>query len=233
MIRPHFAFATLLLTCTASAAPAPKPQPFVSGWDNPIDPDKDCKIQRDNDSLTIEMPGSDHDYDLRRGQINAPRLLRERQIEGDFIMQVRVRIDSRPSVQSTVDGQASSVSGGFLVIMPANAPALCYRMDFRTSRKGGVLDAHICHRIWGHNKKRGGMIAEGTRELENGWKGDAHLRLERRDGNLVYYASSDGENWKNLGGTGGIHEKLKVGLAAYSSSTERFQDCVRPIHVPA
>ena len=88
---------------------------FVSGWGKPIDPDKDCKIQRDKDTLAIEIPGKDHDYDPVRKHFNAPRLLSD--LDGNFDLQVRVRIDSRPSAQSTVEGQPSYTSAGFLVIV--------------------------------------------------------------------------------------------------------------------
>ncbi len=220
MNRSLLALVTLLLACAALAAPVPKRQPFMSGWEKPVDPDKDCTIKREKDTLTMQMPGRDHDYDPCRGRFNAPRLMREREIEGDFTMQFRVRIDCEPSVQSSVDGQPSSVSAGFLVILPTNAPAVCIRMEFRASRKGSDVQGYIDTRQWGHHKRQGGKIVEGGKGPENRWKGDAYLRLERRDGDLCDYISSDGEKWKGLGMIVGIREKLKVGLAAYSSSTD-------------
>jgi hypothetical protein len=74
MSRCKISLATLLLTCTALAAPAP--QPFTAGWERSLDPDKDCKFLRDKGALSIEMPGTDHDYDPLRERVNAPRLLR-------------------------------------------------------------------------------------------------------------------------------------------------------------
>ncbi|HEY7328127.1 MAG TPA: hypothetical protein VH592_10825 [Gemmataceae bacterium] len=97
MNRSLYVLTALLLACAALAAPAP--QPFVSGWGHPIDPDRDCKITRDKGVLTIEMPGGDHDYDTARDRLNAPRFVRE--FEGDFEIQVRIRIDSLPSAKST------------------------------------------------------------------------------------------------------------------------------------
>lgn len=131
MNRSYCVLVALLLTCAALAAPAP--DPFKSGWGNPIDPNGDCKIRRDGGSLVIEMPGSDHDYNPLLGQLNAPRLFRDLDLDGDFVMQVRVRIESRPSVQSTVAGQPSVVSAGFLIVLPDDAPLACIRMEF-----GGV-----------------------------------------------------------------------------------------------
>jgi hypothetical protein len=209
----------LLLAYAALAAPAPKPQPFVSGWAKPVDPDKDCTIKCEKDALIMEMPGRDHDYDPRRGQFNAPRLCREREIEGDFVMQVRVRIDGQPSFQSAVDGQPSSVSAGFLVMLPQKYPCVCIRVEFRASRKGSGVHGYFDVRRW-FDDKRQGRLVEGARGREEEWKGDAYLRLARQDGNLGFAISSDGENWKRTGAIGGVREKLKVGLAAYSTSTD-------------
>lgn len=220
MNRSFFALAALLFTCAALAAPAPTPQPFVSGWEKPVDLDKDCTIKREKGTLIMEMPGRDHDYDPCRGRFNAPRLLRERQIEGDFTIQVRVRIDGQPSVQSTVVGQPSSVSAGLLVILPKNSPGVCIRMESRASRKGGGVKGYLELRHWGHHQRQGGKIVEGGKGPEKEWKGDAYLRLERRDGDLCDYISSDGEDWKAIGAIGGVREKLKVGLVACSSSSE-------------
>lgn len=212
--------AALLLACLALAAPAPQTKPFVTGWEEPVDPDRDCRIRRDKGALIIEMPGRDHDYDPRRGQRNSPRLFREREIQGDFVMQFRVRIDCLPSVQSTVDGQPSSVSAGFLVMLPQNDPLMCARVEFRLSRKGIGVHGYFDVRRWFHDKRQGGRIIEGAKGRDEEWKRDAYLRLERQDGNLGYSISSDGENWKRTGAIGGVREKLKVGLAAYSTSTD-------------
>ena len=52
---------------------------------------------------------------------NAPRLLCD--LEGTFDLEVRVRIEYCPSEQSTVKGQPSYVSAGFLLIYPGNRSA--------------------------------------------------------------------------------------------------------------
>jgi hypothetical protein len=122
-----------------------EPWEFVSEWGNPIDPDKDCKIKRDKDTLTIEMPGSDHDYDPLRKRLNAPRLLSE--LAGEFDLQVRVRIDYRPTAQSTVKGQPSFVSAGFLLIYPDGLKFpggldICNRLDFAISQQGSRPDSY-------------------------------------------------------------------------------------------
>ncbi len=256
---------------------------FVSGWGDPVDPDKDCKIKRDKDTLTIDIPGSDHDYDPVRKRFNAPRLLTE--FEGDFDLVVRVQIDYRPSAQSTVKGQPSFVSAGFLLIYPETSRSICDRMEFAVSQQGSRRDAYavppflnkprrigpepkgteadsfaamktwLCelpkgnrikqrkdNRIeWAHLRKdirierakriewdHGMPESNGTSMWERGWENwplsqkadSAYLRLEQR-GEWIYFSiSPDEKKWTPLAYQKSPPAKRKVGLAAYSTSTE-------------
>jgi hypothetical protein len=56
MFRRSCALFLLLIASAVLAAPAPK-----DGWDRPIDPDNDCKIVIKDGTVTIEVPGGDHD----------------------------------------------------------------------------------------------------------------------------------------------------------------------------
>lgn len=88
----------------------------------------------------MEMPGTEHDYDPLRRKFNAPRLVCD--LEGDFDLEVRVRIDSRPSAQSTVKGQPASISAGFLLIHPESGHPICDRLEYAVSQQGSRADAY-------------------------------------------------------------------------------------------
>jgi hypothetical protein len=236
------------------------PWEFVSGWDNPIDPDQDCKIRRDKDALTMELPGSDHNYDPVRKCFNAPRVLSE--LEGEFDLRVRVRIDYRPSAKSTVEGQPTFVSAGFLLLHPEKDFFICSRLEYAVSQQGSRPEAYavqprpawprwegrapkgkeaegyaVMKRWFGDSRRKGnplegdhGRPREHCNDLwERGWekwplpeKAEyAYLRLDHRAaGWSSFFISPDGENWTRLGYLPSVPEKGKIGLAAYSTSTE-------------
>ncbi len=236
-----------------------KPWEFVSGWGDLIDPDKDCKIHRNKDSLTIEMPGTDHDYDPVRQRFNAPHLLSD--LEGEFDLQVRIRIVSCPSAQSTVEDKPSFVSAGFLLIYPDKDYSVCARLDYAVAQLGSRLapprvepglarpqrhDAaskekepasYVVEKSWVGSRPRRSKKPEYDHGLprlrynsmwERGWpkwplpeKAEyAHLRLNHRSGWSTVYISPDGEKWTLLNHIPSVPAGGKVGLAAYSTSTE-------------
>jgi hypothetical protein len=268
MNRSLYVLTVLLLACATFAAPAP--DPFKSGWGNPIDLDRDCKISRNGSTLTIEMPGSEHGYDPIRERFNAPRLLRE--IEGDFDMQVRARIDCRPAARSTVKGLPSCASAGFLLIYPDTSRTTrttCIRLEYGLSQPGIGLDGyavkprlpkprsenasgtgigedgyaafkHFYCKVqpstmtWDH-----GLQEEFHFICDRGWKNwpfpektdYAYLRLEQRDKWITFFISPDGEKWSELTYQPSLPAKANVGLAAYSTSTERSKVCFDQLRV--
>jgi hypothetical protein len=255
MSRSVLAISVLCLVCTAFAAPAP--EPFHSRWSNPVDSDKDCKIRRGSGALIIELPGTDHDYDPARGRFNAPRLFCE--LEGNLDLQVRVRIDYRSSAQSTVKGQPSLVSAGFLLIYPETSHRVCDRMEYAVSQQGSRIDTYaiapslaeprkriaaphgiegdhfaimktwICKQQQSDTKWDRGSQKQFINDIwDRGWRkwpllekvDYAYLRLEQRDGWYNFFISPDGEKWTWLNAQPSLPANTKIGLAAYSTSSE-------------
>lgn len=249
-----FALAAFLITGIALAAPVP--DPFRSGWSTPLDLDKDCKIRLDRGTLTIELPGSDHDYNPLRKRFNAPRILRD--IEGDFEIRVRVRIDCRPSAQSTVKGQPSCVSAGFLLIYPDTTRCTCDRMEYVVSQLGSKFKSKGVKQMLAEPRRENpapnGIETNNyaikkswlckveppamtwNREMQEqseiiwdrGWQKwplpnkveYTYLRLVHQDRRFFYFISPDGEKWAQLVYRSGPPAKLKLGLAAFSTSSE-------------
>jgi hypothetical protein len=213
----------LLLTVSAVvAAPAPK-----DGWERPVDPDNDCKFDIKDGTVTIELPGGDHELAPKRKRFNAPRLLRE--VEGDFVMQVRLCATFRPSAKSNVEGEEPRVAAG-LVLMPTEESYI--RLEYGAYRRKGEQDNYFSSRLWGEKfDLRGeadfilGRRTPSGKQAPPANEERIYLRFER-EGNCVRKVYSlDGErryptitvDCKTL------PNKLKVGLAAYSTSTEPFK----------
>ena len=232
MIRLICSLLLLLIAYVVFAAPAPK-----GGWDRPIDPVDDCKIISKKGTVTIELPGTYHDLSPKRNRFNAPRLLRD--VEGDFVMQVRVCGSFRPSAKSSVEGKSPRVAAGLVLIAPdkdyirLEYESYRYMEELRRKGNGGEK----VERRKGDLRNGPAFKMLGTQnvqgELEPPWKQDhqakeeqIYLRFERQ-GNVFRQAiSPDGKAWTTFASSEGflnLPRTLKVGLAAYSTSTEPFK----------
>jgi|SRR5579884_4169810 len=226
MHRSAYAVGALLAASTVLAAPAPK-----GGWER-VDPDGDCKIVIKDNTVTMELPGGDHDLAPKRKRFNAPRVLRE--IEGDFIMQARVCASFVPSAKSTVNRMDARVAAG-LVLIPADKH--CIRLEYAADRRNGEQSNLPAFRMRGEriwNVEEDGWELPWKQQIQKGNEERIYLRLARRGNAIFQFLSPDGENWyagsDTRPGSGTISvelsalpAKLKVGLAAYSTSTESFK----------
>jgi hypothetical protein len=165
--------ACLLPVWTALAAPAPESS--LKDWGRPVDPDKDCKITRDGSGISIEMPGTDHDYDPWRKQFNAPRFLRD--IDGAFDLRVRVQIECRHSDRSRVKDQPSFVSAGFLLLFPETDRMVCSRFEYGITQKGDGLDDFAVDDQLPADHQVPGNVAKGKSQKISGENGYAAAKL--------------------------------------------------------
>src|SRR5262249_26244161 len=81
------------------------------GWDQPGDPKGDCRFDRKGDKLTVTVPAGAHE--LQRWGVDRwdiPHLLRD--VEGDFVVQVRGQGGFRPGAGAR---QTRRRVGGLLV----------------------------------------------------------------------------------------------------------------------
>jgi hypothetical protein len=208
-----------VVVCTTPAAPVPKARDgfYKPGWDRPIDPDNDCKFTQAKGRLTIEVPGKDHDFDPRRGKLNAPRLLRP--VEGDFVLVTRIRGPFRASAKSSTEAAPSHAAAGVLIEVEDKARTRI-RFQYGVTREGGEpsqFTAYICQSL---ARPRGGFsVSNGD---PNRWPiGDAvYLRLERQGTTLHGHLGPDGKRWFQVAQVlmEGLPPKLKVGLLATSTS---------------
>jgi regulation of enolase protein 1 (concanavalin A-like superfamily) len=204
----------LLMASLALAAPAPTDRPWVTGWDKPVDPDQDCKFIREKGTLTIEVPGKDHDLGIERGLMNSPRLLRD--VKGDFVAQVRVRGTFLPSKESTSTERIPFVGAGLLLMVDEKTYV---RVERAALVKGGEVKTYANWEL----RQDGQFVLWGEEKIRPLEDKAAFLRLERKGDKLLASVSHDGENWWELKPLElKLPEKLKLGVAAGGTSMDVF-----------
>ena len=87
-------------------------------WGDVIDPDDDCTFRVNERGVSLEVPGSLHDLDVEFGKSNAPRIIRE--VEGDFVAQVKVCGELEPEAPATREGGRPSNGAGLLLWLDAD-----------------------------------------------------------------------------------------------------------------
>lgn len=218
---------TLVVCCTFSclalAAPIPPPKGGElgpSGWDAPIDPDRDCRFTKGRGSLTIQLPAKDHDVDGNRKRNNAPRYLRD--FVGDFRMDVRVSGDFHASAAPTAPGAASFTAGGLIVYL-GDDKETSVRLELGRAHYDGKAQAYVA--LKSYSAKATGSVTAWAGEGREDWalpRGakEAFLRLERAGAMFTPWYSPDGRTWTRSTrlGFGRPPVKLKVGVVALSTS---------------
>ncbi len=195
-----------------SGTPEPDPKGTeLKDWGLAIDPDKDCKFTPGDKGIAFEVPGTLHDLFFDGGPTNAPRVLRE--VEGDFVMTVKVAGEFKPGPKSTNPKSAPYHGAGILLWSDSDNNIRFERLAFLKQGKI-VTGVAFQEREGGYN---------GALHNETFKAGDCYLRLERKGSRIFGAISSDGTAWKQLKPIDTVWPaKLKVGLTAVTTSSEPF-----------
>lgn len=214
MSRSILSVAYLLCACIALAAPAPANVPWVTGWDKPVDPDKDCKFIRDKDTLTIEVPGKDHDLAIERDLMNSPRLLSD--VEGDFVAQVRVSGTFKPSQNSTTNERLPFVGAGLLLMADE-------KTYIRLERAALRIPCEVKTYANWELRQDGKWVQAGDASVQPLEDKETYLRLERKGDRLLASVSHDGKEWKEIKPLElQLPAKLKLGVSGGGTSMDVF-----------
>jgi regulation of enolase protein 1 (concanavalin A-like superfamily) len=179
------------------------------GWGSVSDPDKDCSVAQDGQTLTIDVPAVAHDLVARENRTNGPRVLQE--LEGDFLIQVKVCGELRPTTPGTVPGHVSYQSGGILVWADARN---FIRLERAAMNRGNsvrslaALEMHV-----------GGQVtASPSLPVKDE---DTYLRLQRRGNQILGSVSQDGQEWTSLQALNvSLPAKVGVGVAVINAAKQ-------------
>jgi regulation of enolase protein 1 (concanavalin A-like superfamily) len=189
--------------------PAEKPAGdlLIDRWGDMIDPDGDCKVVLENGGMNLEVPGSLHDLNAEIGKLNAPRVMQD--VEGDFVVQVRVRGELKPEGPGTRHDALPYNGAGLVLWLDGDHYIRLERgAVLRNSRVGGLL---LCQKQDGD-----GPVVRKNAFLE---EGDVYLKIERQRGRITCYYGTDGQQWAETGPFEiGWPARLSVGVTAVNSA---------------
>jgi regulation of enolase protein 1 (concanavalin A-like superfamily) len=191
--------------------------PTLSPWGDVIDPEADCKIQIADGGVSLEVPGSLHDLNPGIGKSNSPRILRE--IEGDFVAQVKVCGEFQPEAPPTREGAFPFNGAGLLLWLDADH---CLRMECGAVLRNGRVGAFLLF----ERHELGRPVTRNNAYLE---EGDVYLKIERRGNRILAFYGTDGQQWAEAKPMQfEWPARLNVGFAAvntaFSPLSVRFED---------
>ncbi len=214
--------ADLLLSAhgaTEDAPPMPmatKPEPNAGttskSWGEFIDPVGDCKFGLEQHSLTITVPGLEHDLWPGKGNVNAPLALQE--TAGDFTVEVSVVGLTKAEAGTAISGLASAAAfhAGTVVIWQDGRNFV--RLD-RTDMHSKGRAVTSCYLHVFQDGERSGEVAAVVRDTPT------QLRLRRHGGYITASYSEDGaKTWRSFPTQRvELRDKVRVGVAALNNTS--------------
>jgi hypothetical protein len=178
-----------------------------------VDPLGDCRFHRKGERLTITVPGQGHALDQDGVRHNAPRLLRD--VEGDFVAQVRVAGNFEPAVE-----EGARRAGFILVDGTGLVTAVRYGGN-DTPLAGDVIIPPLRVQLL-HPKS---WVPQYSHAAGPSVDKPAYLRLERRGNLLVMTFSEDGKKWSPWESRPNCKfpRKVKVGVVAEATAPGTFK----------
>jgi S1-C subfamily serine protease/regulation of enolase protein 1 (concanavalin A-like superfamily) len=190
------------------AAGADTAKVALNPWGDVIDPDRDCTFQVDDRGVSLEVPGSIHDLNAELGKSNAPRIVRE--VEGDFVAQVKVCGEFQPEAPATREGVLPFNGAGLRLWLDADH---CLRIERGAVRRNGRTGAFLLF----ERHELGRPISRNNAFLE---EGDVYLKIERRGSQVSVYYGTDGDQWAEARPMRvDWPSRLNVGLGAVNSAS--------------
>jgi regulation of enolase protein 1 (concanavalin A-like superfamily) len=185
------------------------------GWGRLVDPDGDCKVSSENGRVTIMIPGTVHALSAELEKMNAPRILRE--VDGDFIAQVKVSGVVPPRDPSLVPSRRPFRSAGLLLWRDAGH-------YIRLERAGMDLDGRsVTYANFELRKDR--RFERVGDAFEHPLDGEeTYLRLQRRGQTVIASVSPDGTHWTSLEPLAlEMPRRVQIGIAAVQNTSAPFE----------
>jgi RNA polymerase sigma factor (sigma-70 family) len=186
----------------------------LKGWGTALDPADDCKFTVAPDTLTVTVPGTDHALCIERNQMNAPRVLRD--VEGDFILQVKVAGEFPDGGTSVVATRRAFHGAGLVLWQDENT---YIRLERAKLTDGDENMSYGSFELRKDGKfERVGNGAEVPLADQA-----AFLRLERHGDTVLAAVGADGLRWTWFEPLEvALAKKLQVGIVAGQNTSKGF-----------
>lgn len=210
LLRRLSGFAVAVLFVTAQSGGAE-----IAGWGTVVDPGGDCAVRQEGGSLVVRVPAGVHDMWYGREDktkaFSAPRVVRE--IEGDFVVQVKVTGDFKPALNRYYHGAG-------LLVFDSERQYVRWERNAVINTKGTVF--RFTAPIYDRNDRRIGSGKPST--TVDPFQGrSTWLRLERRGDNLTGSYSHDGATWTTAEVLATeLPRRVRVGVHAVNDSAVEF-----------
>lgn len=215
----HFVglFLAMGLLLVGSTIRADDPKPDLAAWGQFVDPAGDCDVQETNGTVTIAVPGSEHNLNPEPAYDNilGPRVLQT--VEGDFRLQVKVLAYPRPKAKTSANKQGHSYVAAGLIVWQDDKTFLRW---FR-SANGELGDLFAHGEAFKNAARQEYRVLQNSRTIPDK---ATFLSIERSQGQFTLSWSEDGQRWTAFArmADGGYAKKLQVGVGVVNATKVPF-----------
>ena len=196
-----------LVVVSVTAAPAPiyRPRPskvWFDGWDDPIDKVGGCTFTRTGKKLILTVP---------RSNPGKPALLL-REVEGDFVLEVRV---SGKFVSAVPAGYRKA---GVVVEIDGTHTRMNRVSEVTAGIETGLFRADLTANGQSND---GGAVGILGKDIAN----ISHFRVRRKGNELIGEVKEDGTEWTTMGTAFtalALPKKIKIGVSAEATAPGPF-----------
>ncbi len=185
-MRHLLLIACIAISAIALAAPVPKPtdeEKLKLDWGKVVDGAGDCKVRVVKDQLVMTTPGGIRSEVTKDGQFRPLRI--EREIEGDFRIEVKMIRTTEPSHTAAKSSTDARITSGLFVSSPQMT--VMFGRQLRADQDMGK--EYFDHSIWHQYGGSGSRIA-GSKAAE-----EVFVRYTRKGTKCLLAHSLDGVAW--------------------------------------
>jgi hypothetical protein len=204
--------------------PTTADEPVIKDWGQVIDPDGDCKVGVDGETLSIEFGPGGHGLDAEtKNRMNSPRVVRA--LEDDFSIQVTVD-GNLPLPELDGVKTRAYISGGLVLLQNEKNYIRLERASF--TRNGTIWHYTNFEQRIDAKRTRMGRFADYPLQKDK----PVQLRLEVSGANVRALVRHVGDDWHDLG-RAKIEDRaeLLAGVSGVKTEADRATVSFRDLQV--